>query len=234
MTKYLIFLAFLSPVMLFSQADSLCTDTSGTCNLFLTVNTDCWPEENTWKILNISGETVHQGGPYASQPVQAISKRFWLSSGDYSFVFYDAAGDGLFATQWSGLCEANGNINLQDAGGNVFLDYDGSYNFDSLHVSFTLDESVGIIQQQQSAALNVFPNPSDGRFRISAALQAGSDYQLSAYRPDGKLIRIIESGYLNQGETIIMANLSNLPSGLYLIVLNTNDSFITRKIIIEK
>lgn len=234
MIKYLILLALFVPTMLFSQADSLCTDTAGTCNLYINVNTDCWPEENTWKIMDISGTTLHQGGPYASQPLTSITEGLWLSSGEYTFVFYDAAGDGLFGTQWSGLCEADGNVNLQDAGGNLFLDYDGSYNFDSLQVSFTLDESVGIVQQEQAAALNVFPNPSNGRFQISAGVQAGSDYQLSVYRPDGTLLRIMNSGYLNQGETIILADLSSLPSGLYLIVLNTDNSHITRKIIIEE
>ncbi|MGB3236801.1 MAG: calcium-binding protein [Geitlerinemataceae cyanobacterium] len=68
-------------------------------NLTLTINTDIWPEETTWKIFDDMGEVVADGGPFAETLEEiAIIKSINLpGTGDYTFEIFDSFGDGILA-----------------------------------------------------------------------------------------------------------------------------------------
>jgi PKD repeat protein len=80
----------------------------------LTVVTDCWGSETTWKVIDdASGQIVANGGPYIDgQPLGQYIHTFCLPSGCYTFTILDSYGDGLNGSQYAG-CSVNGNYFMQ-------------------------------------------------------------------------------------------------------------------------
>lgn len=53
---------------------------------------DSYPEETSWELFDSSDNVINSGGPYAGQ--SSLTKAFCLENGTYTFVIYDAYGDG--------------------------------------------------------------------------------------------------------------------------------------------
>lgn len=188
---------------------------SGDVNLTLQLQTDCWPEETTWAIRNDVGEIVFDGGPYYGQSLTEITEAFWLESGFYTFTFYDAAGDGLFATQWNGLCSANGNFTLVDAAENVLLTDDGTQNFDSLSVSFDFNAAVGIDNPESPMQWTVFPNPVSQQLTLRLDVVPHQAITVRAVDMRGAIFA--EYQYTRTSD--IRLDVSEWPAGIYSIQL---------------
>ncbi|WP_456421528.1 hypothetical protein [Lutibacter sp.] len=62
--------------------------------VFLDITFDSWPEETGWELLDSSGGVVAsaQIGDYAGS--SSFSTSFCLANGTYTFIIYDAYGDG--------------------------------------------------------------------------------------------------------------------------------------------
>lgn len=230
--RALFFIGFLLPVFATGQGNMLRGDTTEVSNLTLTINTDCWPEENTWILTDEWSEEVYSGGPYPGIILDEIIVPMWLETGAYTFTFYDAAGDGMFGTQWGNLCAANGSILLQDAGGNVLLDYDGSFNFDSLTVTFTLDESVGIQETDRGPIVKLYPNPA--KEMVFLQMEWNRREQLvyvEVFGTDGKLW--LRKDIASGGEQALLTTLDigHLPSGMYLVTTRNQSFSNTQKLI---
>lgn len=209
----------LALVLLFSLP-AVAQDSTQT-NLFLHLQTDCWPEETTWKIADTEQNEIASGGPYSGLAQEEINTSFWLVSGSYIFTIYDAAGDGMHGTQWGSQCDEDGNFTLIDAGDNILLDYDGSYNFDSLTVAFEFDETVDVDQPERQTMLKVYPNPFTHQLNI-AADNASGEFRIEIFASNGKEIweetgRIFSSG---AAKTI---NLDFLPKGIYALRITGSD-----------
>lgn len=216
---------------LFSQTNP-CSDSLEFANLELIVYTDCWPEENTWILQNFEGDTICEGGPYNGQSVIEINKLFYLESGSYSFTFFDAAGDGLFGTQWGNQCSVNGYIALVDAGGNELLAYDGSYNFDSLHVAFDFDESVSIDENTGAQIeMSAFPNPFHDEINLSILLSAPMTTTADFVRTDGRIVQRISLGNLMSGKNDVKLSTGNLSPGYYLLRISNGQHQIVKPIV---
>lgn len=207
-------------------------DTAEASNLTLTIHTDCWPEENTWKITDEWNDEIYSGGPYPGVILDEIIVAMWLETGTYTFTFYDAAGDGLFGTQWGNLCAANGSILLQDAGGNVQLDYDGSFNFDSLTVTFTFDESVGIHEIDPSPVVKLYPNPASDIVFIEMEWNRREPLvHLEVFGTDGRLWLRKDIASIDGHSVLSTLDIGHLPSGLYLVTTRNQSFSNTQKLI---
>ncbi len=80
----------------------------------LTINLDNYPEETSWEIRNGSNQVVASGGTYGSQPDGSqVIENDCLSDGCYTFIIYDAYGDGICCGY------GQGDYTLTDAQGTV-------------------------------------------------------------------------------------------------------------------
>lgn len=209
-----------------------CADSLEFTNLELIVYTDCWPEENTWLLQNSAGDTLCQGGPYFGQPLTEISELFWLETGSYSFTFFDAAGDGLFGTQWGGQCSVNGSIALVDAGGNVLLEYDGSYDFDSLYVEFEFNETVSIQETSQSdIELSAYPNPFSDEINLRIELPLPMHLNADFISTDGRTLLRKSLGQVVSGASEVRISTGELKPGYYLLRLSDGQHQIVKPIV---
>ncbi len=82
----------------------------------LVIQFDQYPGETSWVVLDATGNTMKQGGPYTGfAPHSQASIPICLPPGCYTFVMLDAYGDGI-------CCESgNGWFNLYSAQGNSLL-----------------------------------------------------------------------------------------------------------------
>ncbi len=76
--------------------------------------TDCWGSETTWEIVDGTGATVVNGGPYSDvDGGEVILENLCLATDCYDLIVYDSYGDGVFGSQW-GSCSVDGDFNVMD------------------------------------------------------------------------------------------------------------------------
>ena len=95
----------------------------------LTLNTDNWANEISWRIESDYGEVLMEGGDY---PIgsNTYTSQGCIPVGCHTLIMEDSNGDGLCAIDLGddGVCEVGGNMSLTDAAGNVLLELDNSTN----------------------------------------------------------------------------------------------------------
>lgn len=85
---------------------------------------------------------------------------------------------------------------------------------------------------QKNQSLNIFPNPSNGQFQITYELSTPNQIDLKILSLAGKeILPIFENKAQTSGEHTENLNLENLPDGVYLIQLATENGVFINKII---
>jgi hypothetical protein len=67
------------------------------------------------------------------------------------------------------------------------------------------------------------PNPTSGRVEIRYALAAAQPVSIDLYDMDGRVVRTLVDVEGEQGEQVVTADLSSLPSGRYYYLLRTSE-----------
>ncbi len=90
------------------------------------------------------------------------------------------------------------------------------------YVNQKLDLLTGtsVLKNGETKTLNVFPNPSDGKFYISLTLLTDSRANLSVSSLSGKEI-LKNEYYLRAGESMLEINAGTLAAGVYFVILKT-------------
>jgi hypothetical protein len=83
-------------------------------DLTLNLTTDNYPSETTWEVKDAGGQIVASGGSYSNKNSN-YSESITLSDGDYSFIIYDAYGDGICCSY------GNGSYTLTDGNNDVIV-----------------------------------------------------------------------------------------------------------------
>lgn len=95
-------------------------DSEDELNVVISVTTDNYPEEQSWKIIEKSdGSSVDDGGDFTSTYTTYNANLCLDNSICYTFVVYDSYGDGLFA---------GGDFSLTVDNNVVLTDLDGSWS----------------------------------------------------------------------------------------------------------
>jgi len=198
-----------------------------TNNLTLTITFDNYPEETSWSLKNSGGSTVASGGTYASQAdgstlVIPIND---LAEGCYDFTISDAYGDGMCCSYGSGsyTLEVTGGATIKTGGSfgssevtNFCLPYT-TYGFAATTTSF--DNAI------TKPTINIYPNPASTYINVQVT-NATMHGVISIYSATGSLVKVVE---IEESEREI--NISDLPSGLYLISIDTKKEALTRQFI---
>lgn len=90
------------------------------------------------------------------------------------------------------------------------------------YVNQKLDLLTGtsVLKNRETKTLNVFPNPSDGKFYISLMLPSDSRATVSVSSLSGKEI-LKNEYYLRAGESMLEINAGTLATGVYFVTLKT-------------
>jgi len=101
-------------------------------------------------------------------------------------------------------------------------------------ISIFFDILVGEREDQIIAdpfSMTLFPNPCSGQVQIQLNIPHLTNTSIDLYSISGTLVKNIANGRIMSGEHIKMADVNNLPSGIYLIVARTKEVVITKKMV---
>ena len=88
-----------------------------------------------------------------------------------------------------------------------------------------------IVQHKEKFELNVYPNPAHTEMQISLSISEKQNINLSAYTLDGKLLKTMVNGLIEQGIHHYNFGSGQLP-GTYLLSVNSHSGKTVRKVIL--
>lgn len=80
----------------------------------------------------------------------------------------------------------------------------------------------------------IYPNPSNGSFKIDYNLPENSDVTISILSMDGRLIESVLSKYLKKGKHSLCWQNNSLPTGTYIVKIQYDNQLTYKKLIISK
>jgi hypothetical protein len=81
-------------------------------------------------------------------------------------------------------------------------------------------------------SLTIYPNPTRGIFNISFVSEEVDNFEITIVDAFGKIISN-EDKQDFIGEYIKIVDLSNSPRGIYMVQIKTQDSFVTKRIVLQ-
>ncbi|MDX5585260.1 MAG: secretion system protein Por, partial [Aureibaculum sp.] len=132
-----------------------------TTQVHLTLTTDDYPEETTWKFKDGSGNVISEGGPYSNPAdINTIFQESFNVSLDecYTFEINDTAGDGI-------CCGfGNGSYSLKTDDDTSIIE-GGNYG-SSESVQMSSVNTLAVNDEFLEQNISIFPNPSSGFVQI--------------------------------------------------------------------
>jgi len=183
----------------------------------LSIKTDKYGSENSFKVFNSNGQVVLQGGPFSNAP-STHNFDFNPSAIDcYNLVVYDSYGDGMGYTSGTfiKIIKPDGSV-LFSSPGSAFSDQ-VSFNLNVTHLSGTGVEEVSANE------ISIYPNPATSTLRINAAEAIN---EVAIYNLQGQLL-MMESGNVQS------INISNLATGNYIARITTENGITNKRFIKE-
>ena len=189
--------------------------TLGDLELSLSIQTDQYPSETSWEILDENGSIVFAGGGY-SDPNTLHEHLICLSEGCYEFVIYDTFGDGICCDWGNGFYELTNFDDISIQGGSF-----GS----SETVGFCLEQEDDVSVSQISMNLfEMYPNPVKELLNVKP--QNEGSYNIIIYDATG---RIVEQQKDLEGEHILQVD--NYAPGIYQITFEMQNTRSTKKFV---
>ena len=94
--------------------------------------------------------------------------------------------------------------------------------------------SVTKVENYSNVNMNIYPNPTSGVATIEYSVSKSENVSIDVYNLLGNKVQSIVSNSQPQGKHVISWNTSNLPSGVYIIQLQTSEKVITNRIVVSK
>lgn len=181
----------------------------------INIDFDDYPEETSWDITNSAGTVLYQGGPYTDDSPD-LNEAICLGTDCYFFTIYDDYGDGICCGFGSG------SYQVIDQFGSV-LASGGEFSFsETSEICFVLETENG-----SSNDLSIYPNPSQDHFMIAAGDRNIESMQIFDIQG-----RMVVQRTLNESGTIRVES-NSLKSGVYVILLQSNEGIIRRRLVVE-
>ncbi|MDD3740286.1 MAG: C25 family cysteine peptidase, partial [Bacteroidales bacterium] len=185
--------------------------------------TDCYPEENRWELVDdATSEIVYSAGPFSTENVHEITS-MCLPEGCYTFTIFDQWGDGMSGSSWGN--PADGHITITNTSTEqVLYDFSAGSNWSTKTTQFCI--AISSIDVLHNNNISLYPNPSNGIINI--------DYTQNINISDIHIYNVLgqkQNGYSFSNHNL---DISNLPSGIYMVRINTETEVFEKKIILEK
>jgi lysyl endopeptidase len=185
--------------------------------------TDNYGSDITWNLVSENDVVLYEGGPYQDgNNGQYIHVPFCLTNGCYTFTINDLVGDGI-------CCQSGqGDYLLQDDSGHIFGISDGDYGFGSEEV-FCLT-AVSVPELSQEIELHVFPNPTTGLLN----LRVEGPFDITSVQLIDGMGRIAGGGMLADNGPLHTMDLSRLSDGMYMLVIETGQGRVVKRVMLQR
>ena len=184
---------------------------AGACvQAVLTIVTDNFPQENTWKLLNSAGQQIYSGGPYQVSS-QTNNINVCLFKGQcYTFVINDSYGDGMCCSY------GNGSYKIVYNGATLFS---GNQFAASDSKQFCMPASnIEAAQTNENINFSIYPNPVQDLLYIRMSAQVNVDEEVN-YEVFDLMGRKVKWGKMNLS-TVNSIETSAMIQGTYLLRLS--------------
>ncbi len=212
------FCATLSPKNPFLVTNEPLEVPPGEENPILGNNLSVQDEDNTATELTYNLVTLPEHGTLrrVGQQLLSTGSTFTQQNIDLGHVFYQH--DGSDTTEDSFL------FTVEDPTGGWLVTQ-------RFNIIITEDAVVSTIEPVKELDFTIAPNPAKNEVFVNLLYPVNDDIQLSLLNIQGQ--RLFEQNY-NGTQNRIRLDVSNLPSGIYLVAIHTRDGIITKKVNINK
>ena len=83
-------------------------------------------------------------------------------------------------------------------------------------------------------SISTYPNPATDQLNVAFSLKKAAEVNYSVFTASGKMVRSGNSGFLNETNQNLSINVADLPTGLYIVTLNSENSQAAAKVQIIK
>jgi hypothetical protein len=189
------------------------------------IKTDNNPQETTWEIKDISGNSLASGGPYTEQK-HVYSTNVQLGFGTcYEFSIYDAGNNGLCCDNGIGFFKVyNGNVTVSQ--GNTFGH--------SVVNQFYSMSNVGNSETPDAASFSIYPNPVWQKTSITFTNAVKEQVTVNVYNMQGAAVLNLPVKEYGIGQHEIELNCSTLPKGVYSVRLTAGSKVFSQKITVSR
>ena len=206
--------------------------------LYIDVNTDYYPGETSWKIVDANAQEVISGEYEAGNDnssggggVDAGMTFYYtasLESGCYTFMAIDESGDGQ-SSSTSGVSQ--GSIKVTDAAGFELLDISGNWGG---YQSVTFEVTSGLeLDELVEASVTVYPNPTFANAYVAVSLAKSEEVKLQLINALGQTV-FLSSSTMSAGQNTFELPLKALEGGFYVLNTTIGDRELTKKLNIIK
>ena len=114
----------------------------------------------------------------------------------------------------------------------IYFDFNVPVKTNTVNTHIALLSAVKNNHLQQNGKISVYPNPNNGIFNLEFNANYTSPLNISIYDVTGKLV--YQNSVQHRQKSILSVNTENLASGIYSILLKTDNEQLSDKIIIDK
>ena len=192
----------------------------------LDLTTDDYGADTSWSIVDDMGNEIASGSDYSSN--ETISETITLpTTGCYNFIIKDSYDDGICCIY------GEGSYSLKDNEGNV-LAVGGEFGSQEI-VPFRNDLASGVDELTVVEDLSIFPNPASEKVEISFDLvELIDNVTIEMYDVLGKRILTKQLGTLPTGNQNITLDIADMSSGIYTLIITSNQAIKADKLYIQK
>ena len=206
--------------------------------LYIDVNTDYYPGETSWKIVDANGQEVMLGeyeagndnssGGGGVDAGMTYNYTASLESGCYTFMAIDESGDGQ-SSSTSGVSQ--GSIKVTDAAGFELLDISGNWGG---YQSVTFEVTSGLeLDELVEVRVTVYPNPTSENANVAITLTKSEEVKLELINALGQTV-FFKSSQMSVGQNRVKLPVANLSGGMYFLNLTNGDEVIVKKLNLMK
>ena len=123
-------------------------------------------------------------------------------------------------------------VYVQTLTGDSALRLPASYIYQSASAAFTAPTSIQTLSN--NIFLNLYPNPANGNTNLEFKLSEEQNVSIDIYNLLGEKVYAQEEGKMASGLHLITIPCINLSSGVYFARLITDNTSVTKKLVIQK
>lgn len=190
-------------------------------------NNNWW--ENGYELKNSAGVVIHSRNGTAANTT--VRDTLILPFDCYEFNMWDTGEDGLY--WWANTSQGSGFIRFKSATSMVILKNFGNDFGGQVYQQFTvgLTNSIGDTVANTNTELHVYPNPTDGNVYVDFNLTKRESGAVEVFDLLGNVVYTY--AFNNVAADSVEMDLSFLNSGVYMVVLSTDEERVTKRLIIQ-
>lgn len=190
-------------------------------HFFIEFKTNNAASESSYQLLDDNGNVLFERFGMSNNTLYRDTLNFGL--GCYQFRVQDTDDDGI--SFWANN-DGNGYVRIREVGGGVVKGFDPDFG-QSIIYNFTIDFPLSYEELNDVHAIDVYPNPTQGKFYVEAG--SISEATIDIYNAQGQLMDLPKTTSIDQ----IAYDSSNLPTGIYLVKINYRGKLQMKKLMVE-